>query len=114
MAGFLADDDFPPPGDHGGQQYDRYLLSAAAINRAQIRARANGVPGIVISSMPKSASEFLSSTLAETLQAPSMRVTVGDPVVGTVLGKWVREIVRGGAVTHDHFCRNGRECRGAS
>jgi len=103
VAGLLAGDDFPPPGDYGGQHYDRYLLSAATINREQLRARANNIPGIVISSLPKSASEFLSSTLAETLQAPVMRVTVGDPVLGAVLGKWVADIVRGGAVTHDHF-----------
>ncbi|MCE9561125.1 MAG: hypothetical protein K8U57_03625 [Planctomycetes bacterium] len=99
----LATDEFPPPGDHGGQLYDRYLLSAAEIHREQIRAQVAEIPGIVITSLPKSASEFLSYTLAETLHAPVLRVTIGHPMLATVYAKWVAAIVKGGAVTHDHF-----------
>ncbi len=103
IAGLLSPDDFPPPGDHDGQHYDRYLLTAATIHREQLRAQATGVPGIIISSLPKSASEFLSYTLAEALKAPVLRVTIGPPLLGTVHSKWVAAILRGGAVTHDHF-----------
>ncbi|WP_439622384.1 hypothetical protein [Gemmata sp.] len=103
VAGLLAADEFPPPGDHDAQHYDRYLLTAAGVRREQLRARAAGAPGIVIASLPKSASEFLSYTLAEALRAPVLRVTIGPPPLGTVHGKWVAAVLEGGAVTHDHF-----------
>jgi hypothetical protein len=102
-AALLASEEFPPPGDHDGQYYDRYLLTAATVRREQLRARAAGVPGIIITSLPKSASEFLGYTLAEALACPVMRVTVGYPLMGAVQPKWVEAVREGGAVTHDHF-----------
>lgn len=99
----LSGEEYPLPGDYEAQLYDRYLYTAAQVHRQRIRARTRGVPGILISSIPKSASEFLSYTLAETLQSPVVRVTIGDPFLGTVYGKWVAEVCEGGCVTHDHF-----------
>jgi hypothetical protein len=99
----LAADEFPPPGDHDGQPYDRYLFTAACVQRARLRALAAGVPGIVITALPKSASEFLSYTLAEALAAPVVRTTIGEPVLGTVHVGWAAAAARGGAVTHDHY-----------
>jgi len=103
VAALLSPEELPPPGDHDGQLYDRYLLTAARLHRERLRARSEGVPGIVITSLPKSASEFLSYTLAETLKVPVMRVAVGYPLLGAVHSKWVSSILQGGAVTHDHF-----------
>lgn len=99
----LATDEFPPPGDHDGQLYDRYLLTASRARREHLRARAAGAPGIAISALPKSASAFLSHTLAEAVGSPVLRVTIGDPALGTVYAPWAAEVARGGAVTHDHF-----------
>lgn len=103
VAGLLPGDEFPPPGDHDAQLYDRYLLTAAGVRREQLRARAAGAPGVVIAALPKSASAFLSYTLAEALGAPVVRVTIGPPPLGTVHSEWVAAVLEGGAVTHDHF-----------
>jgi tetratricopeptide (TPR) repeat protein len=97
----LATDDFPLPGDYEGQVYDRYLLIAARVRHQRLRSP--GVPAILLTAIPKSASEFLSSTLSEVIQAPIVRVTIGDPFLGTVNPRWVAEAARGCCVLHDHF-----------
>jgi hypothetical protein len=100
---FLAGDDFPMPGDQDSQHYDRYLLTAAQTRWQQLHSKSNGAPGILITAMPKSASEFLCSVLAECLEAAVCRVTIGNPLFGTTNAKWVAAVAEGGCVTHDHF-----------
>jgi hypothetical protein len=103
VAGLLSPDRFPISSDREGQPYENYLFTAAQEHRTCVRARARGVPGILIASLPKSASEFLSSTLATALRAAIVRVTIGDPFLGTVSAAWAAEVTAGGCVTHDHF-----------
>jgi hypothetical protein len=107
VAGLLASDDYPMPGDHDAQHYDRYLLTAAQARRRQRLARRNGVPTILITAIPKSASEFLCYTLAEATGAAIGRVSIGDPFRGTVYAPWVTSALQGGCVTHDHFAASG-------
>jgi hypothetical protein len=99
----LEGEGFPLPGDHAGQRYDQYLLSSSLIATARRRPLLTGVPGILITSLPRSASEFLTYSLAEVLQCPVVRVTIGDPLLGPILPAWLKEMLRGGCVTHDHF-----------
>jgi tetratricopeptide (TPR) repeat protein len=90
----------PLPGGYEGQLYDRYLLTSAQVRR---RARAGRAPSVLVTAIPKSASEFLSYTLAEALGAAVARVTIGDPFAGAVSAAWAAEAAGGGCVLHDHF-----------
>jgi len=101
VAKFLSTADFPLSGDFNGQPYDHYLLTAAQIHRQ--RRRVHGVPSILFAALPKSASEFLSYTLSEVLGTPVVRVTIGDPIRGTVYAEWLVNAAQGGCVLHDHF-----------
>ena len=95
--------DLPVPGGFNFQSYDRYLLTASRAELARLQARARGVPAIVVASMPKSGSEFLCYSIAETMGAPIARASIGDPLLGVIVESWMREIARGGCVLHDHF-----------
>jgi hypothetical protein len=99
----LAADNLPLSGGHEAQQYDRYLLTAARVRRQQLQAQSEGVPTIFLTALPKSASEFLSYTLAEVTGAAVVRVSVGDPLFGSVHAPWVATALAGGCITHDHF-----------
>ena len=97
----LETEDFPLPGDYEAQLYDKYLLIAARVRHQRLRAPR--VPAVLLTAIPKSASEFLCSTLSEVIQAPIVRVTIGDPFLGTVCARWVADAARGCCVLHDHF-----------
>lgn len=96
----LAGAGLPLPGDYEGQLYDRFLLTSARVRR---QARAGRAPSVLVTAIPKSASEFLSYTLAEVLGAAVARVTIGDPFAGAVSAAWAAEAAGGGCVLHDHF-----------
>jgi hypothetical protein len=99
----LSADDLPMPAGHEAQHYEQYLLTAAQTGRRQRLARARGVPSILVTAIPKSASEFFSYTLAEVTGAAVGRVSIGDPLLGTLCVRWVKAALSGGCVTHDHF-----------
>lgn len=96
-------DDYPVPAAYNFQTYDKYLLTSANQEIIRLRARGRNIPSIIVTCLPKSASEFLCYTLADVLGAAIVRVTIGDPFRGLILDEWVSEITRGGAVLHDHF-----------
>jgi len=102
-AEFIDGLDLPVPGGFNFQSYDRYLLTASRMELERVQARARAVPAIVIASMPKSGSEFLCYSIAETMGAPIARASIGDPLLGVIVESWMREIARGGCVLHDHF-----------
>lgn len=99
----LNDGDFPVPGGFDLQLYDNYLQTASRAELRRLQARARGVPGVLLTCLPKSASEFLCYTLADVLDVPIVRATIGNPLEGVILEKWMREITRGGCIMHDHF-----------
>jgi hypothetical protein len=93
----------PVPGDYENQTYNNYLLTASKVEMQRIKARGRGVPSIMLTCLPKSASEFLCSTLSDILGAPIVRGTVGAPSHGVLVKDWMLEITQGGCVPHDHF-----------
>jgi hypothetical protein len=84
--------------------YPSMVLTAAELCERQEHSlqKCSSRP-IIISSLPRSASGFVSSTLAALFDAPLMRVSLVDCVVE----RWVRQVNRGGAVTHNHFPATG-------
>lgn len=93
----------PVPGDFNYQTYEKYLFTASRVELMRLQARVRGIPAIMLTCLPKSASEFLSYTIADVLEAPVVRGTIGGPMRGVLVEEWVKEIVRGGCVLHDHF-----------
>lgn len=70
----------------------------------QEEAIARGVPSLLITSLPKSASAFISTALAEIQETPVFRAACSpDMKLGWVLSRWAAQLDRGGAVTHDHY-----------
>jgi hypothetical protein len=94
---------FPVPGGYNFQVYDKYLYTSSRAELLRLKSRARGVPAVMIACMPKSASEFLAYTMAEVLSASIVRASIGDPLQGVIVEDWVREIMKGGCVLHDHF-----------
>lgn len=100
---YLSGLGLPVPGGFNFQLYEKYLHTASKVELLRLKARARGVPTILLTCLPKSASEFFAYTLAETLNAPIVRGTIGDPLRGVIVEEWLREILQGGCVLHDHF-----------
>lgn len=94
---------FSLPGPYDDQIAPNYLLTSALVEIQRKKAKSRGVRGLLISSLPKSASEFLCYTIAEALDIPVVRVSLGNPFLGTIRSEWVKEVFEGGGITHDHF-----------
>ena len=103
VTNLLDEGHFPVPGDFDLQLYNNYLQTASRAELHRLEARARGVPGVLLSCLPKSASEFLCYTLANTLDVPIVRASIGNPFHGVILEKWISEIAHGGCIMHDHF-----------
>jgi hypothetical protein len=97
----LIDFDAPPDGTDL-LPYDIRQATRLLAYRQQY-AIARGIPSIIIISMPKSASAFLSNTIAQVLDAPVLRLSVGEGLESFPVPKWVQQTARGGAITHEHI-----------
>jgi len=82
--------------------HDRLALSQELAAR-QERAISAGKPAILFTALPKSASAFLSNSIAELLDVPVFRASVGGVRNGWVVSRWAAQINRGGATTHEHY-----------
>lgn len=91
-----------PPDGTDFLPYDLKQATRLA-NWRRTNASLRGQPGLLINSLPKSASAFLSHTLTELLEVPILRVSLGNGLGRLVVDQWAREVVDGGAVTHEHF-----------
>jgi hypothetical protein len=62
-----------------------------------------GARSVIITSLTKSASAFLSNALAAIVDVPILRLSVGEGLESFPVPKWVRQVARGGTVTHEHI-----------
>jgi hypothetical protein len=60
-------------------------------------------PGAVLISMPRSASGFLTHGLSHAARVPVLRITVGEGLYSVPVPRWVRQVARGSATTHEHI-----------
>jgi len=95
--------ELPAGGDHDFMLYCTRLAIGQQLLERQAHAIAAGAPSIMIASLPKSASAFLSNSLARLLDVPVLRASFGNSDQGCVVESWARQIVQGGAVTHEHY-----------
>lgn len=86
--------------------------AAARLNRHRERAAKNATPTILIASLPKSASASVSVTLSNILNIPILRTSIGCPERGYgIVPRWLRLVLGGGAVTHDHMQATAQNLR---
>lgn len=90
-------------GDWDDLVFSEHVLRANEMAERQRQAIAAGKPGILITALPKSASAFLSNLLADALDMPLLRTSIGSFPKRTVVPGWMRQVAQGGCVTHDHF-----------
>ncbi len=73
------------------------------LHARQLEAAASGVPPILIASMPHAGSASLTQSLAASLDAPILHLSVGHFPRYILVPGWLNLFSRGGAVVHDHF-----------
>ena len=96
----------PLGGHHPNYLYADRMAIACLNLEAQESVAATGMPSVFITSLPKSASSFVSATLARLMSAPLVTVSLEGslrPLSGLVIERWARQVARGGAVTHEHY-----------
>lgn len=96
----------PLGGHHNNFLYAERIMIAYGNLEVQERAIAKGTPSVIITALPKSASTFVSQTLARLLSASVVTLSfesAARPVSAIVIERWARQVARGGAVTHEHY-----------
>ena len=91
------------PAGGGDTLFTEHVLELVKLRERQDRARARGMPSVLITSMPRSASATLSTAMSHLFDIPILRVSVGDFPDYIVVPSWLGMFLGGGAVTHDHF-----------
>jgi hypothetical protein len=91
------------PNAGGDQLYSDHVASSLALHRQMMEARERGMPSILMSSMPRSASASLTQSLSATMTAPVLRMSAGHFPGYYVIPRWLNSLSPGGAVTHDHL-----------
>lgn len=97
----LIEFDAPPDGTDF-LPYD-IRIATRLVKYRQEQAMKQNSPSIVIFSLMKSASAYTADLLSQLLDAPIVRLSVGEGINACPVPGWVRQIVRGGAVTHEHL-----------
>lgn len=90
-------------GDWDGLLPHDLLMRHEALEQWRMSRGADGIRGIIIASLPRSGSAFVSNTIANCLNIPSLRCSFGHFPTMALVPQWTKRIVSGGAVTHDHF-----------
>ena len=90
-------------GDQSNILFDHHLQLSKEILQRQMEAIKRGIPYIFITSLPKSASAFVSNTIAKILDIPVLRASVGNFPNAIVIPNWVMQLKMDGCVTHEHF-----------
>jgi hypothetical protein len=91
------------PSAGGDQLFSEQIRESLELHRQMIEARERGLPSILLSSMPRSASASLTQSLSATIGAPILRTSIGHFPSYYVVRHWLNGISPGGAITHDHF-----------
>lgn len=80
--------------------FEEYLHFCNDFVTRQQDAIHRGIPPLFIVALPKTASSFVASVLAQGLDVPVSSVSLIDR---QIVPPWLRCFLRGGAVTHDHL-----------
>ena len=73
------------------------------MRRRQKKARRCGVPGILLVSMQKSASEYIRENLMGALDIPEIHISIGTVPRDKIIPSAVRRLAQGGAIARSHM-----------
>ncbi len=90
-------------GDREDSLFSEHQYFALYLREKQQTAMRAGKPAIVLTALPRSASGFLTYAIAEILDVPVLRASMGSFPNHTVVKNWAHNIAEGGCVTHEHF-----------
>ncbi len=91
------------PGGGGDVLFELHTRDSLDLAARKTRAQERGIPSLLISAMPRSASATLIHNLSQMLDVPVMRLSAGEFPDFALFRSWVRFFFAGGAITHDHF-----------
>jgi hypothetical protein len=91
------------PADGGDLLFPDHVARALALFERREAARKRGMPTFVIASMTRAASTSLTQTLAQSLDMPVVRVSLGRFPHFALAPSWLNSVTPGGGVLHDHF-----------
>jgi len=75
-------------------------------NIYRYRARQKGIPGIIICTLPKSATVYIRAKLSQGLKLPNYGISLGPFLDQLIIPEIVDKIALGGAVGGSHFSAN--------
>lgn len=90
-------------GDREDCFFSEHQYFALYLRQWQEAAISQGKPGIIITALPRSASAFLTYAIAEILDVPVLRASMGSFPHHVVVRNWAHNLSQGGCVTHEHF-----------
>jgi hypothetical protein len=94
------------PFDGGAVIFSEAVTRALQLSERQEEGLRRHAPAVFLSSMPRSASAALASTIAELFECPIMRASIGGFPDNYLVPFWVNRLSRGACVLHDHFGPN--------
>ena len=92
-----------PGPDHDEYAWEPYRSWRRTFLAEQRDAISAARPAMVIASLPKSASSYVTAVTCKLLQMPVCRTAAGHFPQFRVIDAWARQAALGGAVTHEHL-----------
>ena len=92
-----------PGPDHDEYAYEPFLAWRRTFLAEQRDAIGAARPAMVIASLPKSASSYITAVTGTLLQVPVCRTAAGHFPHFRVIAPWANQAALGGTVTHEHF-----------
>jgi hypothetical protein len=91
------------PADGGDLLFANHVARSLRLFDHREAARARGMPTFLIASMARASSTSLTQSLAQSLDMPVIRVSMGRFPHYALAPSWLDSVSPGGAVLHDHF-----------
>ena len=100
---YLTQSGFGPSPDVDLVHYEHFTQWQGEFERQQATAVKLRRPAMVIASLPRSASAYVSSFTSALLSMAACRTSIGAFPDFRVVPEWARRVASGGAVTHEHI-----------
>ena len=94
------------PGPYDDQIFSDHVHVSQATDAHRRRGVARGVPPLLFSCMPRSASASMTHILAGLLDIPVLHLSLGQFPNQFLAPSWLDMFLEGGAITQDHFSPN--------
>ena len=89
--------------DEDFNAYEVYLVRRQKLLAEQFAAVKSGIPSVVLTSLPRSASAFITNFSSHFLGVPSGRMSISMFPDFQIVPLWAGRVSRGGIINHEHF-----------